>query len=675
MSHTVRTALIAIALAIAGAAAGGLGRAADDAELAGWARDLVAKNAAKRIDAPDFGAGHAWLNVARPLTRAKDLAGKVVVMDFWCYCCINCMHILPDLDFLERKYAGQAFAVVGVHSAKFQNEKDADRVREAVVRYEIRHPVVVDDDFGIWNAYGARGWPHLVVVGPTGHLLAVMGGEGHRAELDAIVGAALAQYGATPGVLDARPLPIALERARRPGEPLAFPGKVAVDAAAGRLYVSDSNHHRIVETDLDGRFLRAFGDGTRGFVDGPAATARFDRPQGLAVDGGVLWVADTENHALRRVTLADGGVTTAAGTGRQGYDHDRSGPGREIDLSSPWDVLPIGGALYVAMAGNHQLWRYDPATGRVGPFAGDGSERKLDAARPRDAAFAQPSGLAWDGTWLYVADSESSSIRRVRLPDGPVETLAGGDADPTNLFAFGLVDGRGDGARLQHPLGVLVVDGRLWVADTYNHALRTIDPATGAVTTAFGDGTAGDAEAPARFREPAGLAAAGGRLYVADTNNHRIRVVDLATRAVRTLPRTSIPLPQAAARAGGASAWPEPSDAARATAPAVTLGADAAVRLTVRLALPEGWHLTEDAPSALRVEGAARVHDAPILGLATTVALGPLPATASALRVRLLYYVCQDGGSCRFRAAEVTVPDALAAGGGAAVVVADAFVP
>ena len=641
-----RFALLAlIAIRAAGtASAGDDGKPVPAAAMA-KARDAVKRYATSKQPAPDFGRGHAWLNVSRPLQLSKDLAGKVVVMDFWCYCCINCMHILPDLDFLERKYEGKAVAVVGVHSAKFVNEKDAENVRQAVIRYEIRHPVVVDSDFAIWNAYGARGWPHFAVVSPTGVLLAAFGGEGHRDDLDAMIAATLEWYGKIPGALDAKPLPIRLERTTTPSAELSYPGKLAVDAAAKRLYVSDSNHDRILELDLTGRFQRAFGDGTPGLVDGPAGTARFHRPQGVCLGAGVLYVADTENHAIRRIRLDTGAVETISGTGKQALiPGDDARPAKGAELSSPWDVLLSGDTLYVAMAGDHRLWRLDLLASKIAPFAGDGSEAKADGPIATNASFAQPSGLSTDGTWLYVADSESSSVRRLRLSTGAVETLAGASSDESNLFAFGRKDGIGFAAKFQHPLGVLFHRGTLFVADTYNHAIRAVDPATGAVTTLLGDGTSGSTDDPPRFSEPSGLAADGDRIYVADSNNHRIRVVDLTTGRVTTLVLTGVPIPQASAKAGGMTdAWPEIAGTVKETRPAVRVKSDAPLSLTMRLDLPTGWHLTEGAPSAVRVEGLGAPVTKAIVSGTTILTVAAIPAAGTSLRVRLLYYVCRMG--------------------------------
>jgi sugar lactone lactonase YvrE/thiol-disulfide isomerase/thioredoxin len=684
MRRSLSVALLAL---VAAAGAQRSAMAEPRPELADWARRVVEANAAKRIAAPDFGLRKRWLNTTRGLTLSNDLRGKVVILDFWCYCCINCIHILPDLAWLEERYQGKAFAVVGVHSAKFENERDAENVMQAVVRYEIRHPVVVDDDFAIWNAYGASGWPHLAVVGPTGHVLWVTSGEGHREELDAIVTAALAHYGKQEGVLDARALPIRLERATRAPAEFAFPAKVAIGAggegpdAAPRLYVSDSNHHRVVELDLDGTFRRAFGSGEAGLENGPADRARFRRPQGLAPKDGWLYVADAENHAIRRIRLADGVVETVAGTGQQGEARVPPKPAREAVLSTPWDLLWVGEDLYVAMAGTHQIWRLD-AQGRMGPFAGDGTERRLDAQGPGAlgrSAFAQPSGLSFDGERLWVADSESSSVRAIRLPTGPVTTLAGGSPDPSNLHVFGLADGTGFDAKFQHPLAVLHHDGKVFVADTYNHAIRVVDARSGATTTLVGMGSPGASDtAPIGFYEPSGLALHEGRLYVADTNNHRIRTVDLATRGVSTLPTKGVPIPEEAARAGGTQRrWPDFPDTHRVTLPAVAVRAGKPATLRVRLTLPEGWTLTEEAPSAIRVEGLGPAVGIPVMGTQVSAPLPEVPEEGATLRIRLLYYVCREAGSCRIRSADLQVPltPSPDANAPSEIAVEDAFVP
>jgi DNA-binding beta-propeller fold protein YncE len=490
----------------------------------------------ERIHAPDFAGGREWLNVPRPLSL-RDLRGKVVLLDFWTYGCINCMHILPDLRRLEQKYRDE-LVVIGVHSAKFTNERNADNLRHILVRYDIDHPVVNDADFRIWREYGARAWPTQVLIDPEGYVVATASGEGKGDAFDRAI-AAVIQVFDEQGRIDRRPLPLSPERDRLKSSALAFPGKVLADEAGRRLFIADSNHHRVLVTDLEGRVHMAIGGGAAaddaelGDEDGAFEDARFYRPQGLALDGDTLYIADTENHTIRAADLLTRRVTTVAGTGRQaGWGAD-GGAARESSLNSPWDLAIDGKLLFIAMAGAHQIWVMDLVRRLVFPYAGSGQEARLDGG-VAEAAFAQPSGLAIDGRTLYVADAESNIVRAIALPpENRVRTIAGGD-----LFEFGHTDGRGDKARFQHPLGIVAAGGRLYVADTYNHCIRQVDPASGVVKTFSGAGDQGATDGPpraARFHEPGGISATSAALYVADTNNHAIRRVSLADGGVTTM--------------------------------------------------------------------------------------------------------------------------------------------
>ncbi len=481
------------------------------------------------VRAPELN-GAAWLNTDHPISLS-DLRGKLVLLDFWTYCCINCMHILPDLKYLEEKYADQPLVVIGVHSAKFENEQDTENIRNAILRYGIKHPVVVDEKHRIWNAYAVRGWPTLVLVDPAGYVLGAVSGEGHREQLDHIIEAALAAY-REDGLLDEQPLPAHLESQTVVDTPLSYPGKVLAHAQSNRIFISDSGHHRIVIASLDGALLETIGTGTAGADDGAFEEATFFNPQGLALDAEHDWlyVADTDNHLLRRLDLRARTVSAVAGTGKQSIGPELSGPAREQGLNSPWDVCFVDGLLYIAVAGPHMIWLYDPASEELRHVAGTGREARIDGPAKR-SAFAQPSGLTTDGSALYVADSEISCVRKITLGDeAEVTTLAGGD-----LFQFGDVDGLGDLARFQHPLGVAWRDGIVYVADTYNHKIRQLDPASRRVSSVFGDGKPGneDGEQP-RFYEPGGISSAGDTLYIADTNNHAIRVADLEHKTVST---------------------------------------------------------------------------------------------------------------------------------------------
>jgi DNA-binding beta-propeller fold protein YncE len=317
---------------------------------------------------------------------------------------------------------------------------------------------------------------------------------------------------------------------------LAFPGKVLADEASGRLFIADSNHHRVLVTTLDGRVTDAIGSGAFGWADGAFEEVRFYRPQGLALDAArrdVLYIADTENHRVRAADLSTRRVATLAGTGRQVPYGGMGGAALETSLSSPWDLACAARLLFVAMAGTHQIWMIDLDRALAMPYAGSGREARADGTID-EAAFAQPSGLALAGPTLYVADAESNIIRAIALPPANrVRTLAGGD-----LFEFGDADGASDAVRLQHPLGVAWDGSRLYVADTYNHRIKVLDPATRRVTAWAGDGEAGSTDGPperARFDEPGGLSAAAGAVYVADTNNHKIRRIDNMTRIITTV--------------------------------------------------------------------------------------------------------------------------------------------
>lgn len=413
--------------------------------------------------------------------------------------------------------------IVGVHSGKFIAERDTANIRDAVVRLGIEHPIVNDRQYRIWRSYAVNAWPTLVLVSPDGYVVGQHAGEATAAQLAPAVEQVIARADAA-GSLRRGPAPLVPEP--QPDTPLAFPQKVAVDSGR-RIAIADTGHDRVLVGTLDeeatvATVVAVVGAGEPGFADGALGEARFHRPHGVLLAGDRLFVADTENHAVREADLASGRVTTLAGTGEQARRWPpRGGRGRDVALNSPWELLLLDGVLYVAMAGSHQLWRIEP-DGGAQPWVGSGAEALHDGP-PESAALAQPSGLATDGVSLFVADSESSAIRAVSLADGRTTTIVG-----TGLFDFGDRDGVGDAVRLQHPLGVAWADGVLLVADTYNDRLKKVDPAARSAETWLG----GD-EGP--FRKPGGLAAARGRVFVADSDQHRILVAELGTGLLREL--------------------------------------------------------------------------------------------------------------------------------------------
>jgi len=481
--------------------------------------------------APDFTGADGWLNTEKPISIA-DLKGQIVVVDFWTYCCINCMHIMPDLKFLEEKYKNDPVVVIGVHSGKFNEEKDADHIRQAVLRHNLAHPIAIDSEMKVWKSYGVHSWPTLVLIAPDGNVVGALSGEGHRDQLDHAIAAILEIYGKN-GKLG-KHISFKTERSSFKSGALEFPGKVLADAEGKRLFVSDTNHHRVLVANLSGEVEQTIGTGAIGLKDGTFAQAEFYQPQGLALsaDGKILYVADTENHALRAVDLEKKTVITLAGNGKQGRRNEMEGLANELSLSSPWDLSRVGNRLYIAMAGTHQIFAMDLTTKQITHFAGDGRERAKEGP-VLQASFAQPSGLATDGKTLYVADSEASSIRAIALGDNPAARTLAGSGD---LFGFGLKDGAGETALFQHPLGLALSGDTLYVADTFNNVIRAIDAKTGTTRTILGNGKKdpGTEEAIGLY-EPGGLSIIGDTLYIADTNHHRILAVDLKTKKAKVL--------------------------------------------------------------------------------------------------------------------------------------------
>lgn len=548
-----------------------------------------------RVRAPELTGGRGWLNTDKPLTLAA-LKGKVVLLDFWTYGCINCVHIIPDLKRLEAKYPNQ-LVVIGVHSAKFENEKETENIRRIILRYELEHPVYNDADFKVWQSYSVRAWPTQVLIDPAGYVIGSVSGEGNYDVIDAAVSKSIDEF-RKRGELNEEPLKLSLERAKVGDMPLAFPGKVFADANGDRLFIADSNHNRIVITRLDGTLLETIGTGQHGSVDGPFNKASFYRPQGMALDGDNLYVADTANHLIRQVDLKAKTVKTVAGTGKQMSAYFRQGPARTIDLSSPWDLELVNRTLYIAMAGPHQIWKMDLDKQEMSTFAGSGREARKDGTL-LEAGFAQPSGITSAGEKLYIADSESNIIREIDTVSGTVQTLVGGD-----LFEFGDADGQGDDVRLQHPLGVFAQGDKVFISDTYNHKIKELNVKQRSVKTLLGTRKPGQADgASTSFYEPGGLSIAKGRMYIADTNNHAVRVVDLTTNTTSTLTTSTLRIkglepPVAAGEASNNDAAPNATEIKTAVQ-RVKAGSNGT--LVIHAALPAGYHLNPAAPQRYRV--------------------------------------------------------------------------
>lgn len=469
------------------------------------------------MKAPEIAlAGLEWFNVAGPLPIAS-LQGRVVILDFWTEGCINCIQIIPTLRRVEEKYPDKV-VVIGVHSPKFANEKHAASVKDAIRRYDIRHPIIHDPQMTIWRAYGVQAWPTLVVIGSDGNVAGTVAGEPDPdrfvAAIDNLVANSAKAGTLKPAALDLTPLP-------EPKGRFLFPGKLKpVPGHDKRWVLADGGHNQIVLLDDSGKEIERYGNGEAGFHDGAKNEARFNHPQGVIGSNDAIFVADTENHAIRRIDLATGAVTTLAGTGKRGTQLGTSAQGHTTALASPWDLEKKGDELYFANAGTHQIGVFDLKNSTVVALAGTGEEGLRDG-RALSASMAQPSGLALsaDNNMLYLADSESSAVRAITLSKDPqIVTLVG-----AGLFDFGWVNGDFHEARLQHPLGVAVNGDQLLVADTYNSAIRELELSKHEVVDFDGGKFTCVDPVCVPTREPAGIVVdTPDRILLVDTGNHRI---------------------------------------------------------------------------------------------------------------------------------------------------------
>jgi thiol-disulfide isomerase/thioredoxin len=427
-----------------------------------------------RVRAPEL-VGRRWLNTGGHDLSLSELRGRVVLLDFWTFCCVNCLHVLDELRPVEERFP-EELVVIGVHSPKFEHEGEPAAVEAAVERYAVGHAVLDDPELVTWQAYTARAWPTLVIVDPEGYVVASMSGEGHAPGIASLVEELVAEH-AAKGTLRRGNAPYAPPPLQQSA--LRFPGKVAL-LPDGSFVVSDTAHHQVVqlEADLETERRRWGGSGV------------FDEPQGVlllptevaARVGYDVLVADSVNHQVKGISLSHNEICTVAGSGRPLRRREGGGPALEQDLSTPWDLAWCDGRVVIAMAGIHQLWALtvdaDPALGRLEVLAGTTQEGLRDG--PGDAAWlAQPSGLATsaDGQRIWVADAETSALRSWSASGLTTQVGAG-------LFDFGHRDGPAGEARFQHPLGVVELpDGSAAVCDTYNGAIRRYDPVANRVTT------------------------------------------------------------------------------------------------------------------------------------------------------------------------------------------------
>ncbi len=491
---------------------------------------------------------------------------------------------------LEQQFPDE-LVVIGVHSAKFPSEKLTENIRQAVLRFGIDHPVVNDAGFKTWNAYAVNAWPTLVLIDPTGRIVGETSGEILAEDFAQQIIEVINQFSDR---IDRAPLDLQSKVQLEPERPLRYPARLLV--VEDSLLIADSGHHRLLQIKLDedggaGELERVFGSGSAGLQDGPAEEAQFNHPHGMGLVGtlekGTLYVADTENHAIRAIDLPTGQVRTVAGTGQKAHGRLTLGQPTEVPLRSPWAVLPLDQYLFIAMAGSHQIWVLINNQ-QIGPFAGTGQEALVDGP-VAESAFNQPSDLSFGQGYLFVADPEASAVRAISLGASPeTVTLVG-----QGLFDFGDIDGATTEALLQHPAGLVFHENKVYVADTYNNKVKLLDPAAGQTETLIGTGQPGMKDgsfAEVQLFEPEGVQAHQQLLYIADTNNHQIRVADLEQRQVYTFTLRGLDrLPRI-----------NSVDQAPQTLPSVEVS-PGQVRLVIDVQLPEGYKRNADIPTQLRI--------------------------------------------------------------------------
>jgi DNA-binding beta-propeller fold protein YncE/thioredoxin-related protein len=459
---------------------------------------------ATKSRAPEFPAGLEWFNVQEPV-RLADQLGRVVLIDFGTFSSIHCQHVLQDLKELRARFRNE-LVVVSVHSPKFTAEKKRSHVLKAINRLHISHPVVHDPDRKLWDIYGTKYWPTQVLVDTEGCILGSMTGDGKKSQLQLII---QYQINRSTGRAENRTPSFSVRPAREAPGVLSFPGRIV--AAPNRIYIADSGHNRILAASASGQVMRQYGNDGAGFIDGNGSMAAFDNPQGMVLVDDFLYVADTGNHAIRRIHTRTNDVVTIAGTGKAGTTASVDIPGTPstVSMSSPTDIVFRNGKLYIAMTGSHQIWRLSLIANTIEVFAGSGYEDLQDGP-PGSAAFSQPSGLALLGDGLFCVDAGTSAVREIDVQSGIVKTVVG-----EGLFDFGDSDGPGAAARLQYPLGIVADPAHqmLWVTDTYNNKIKRIGLSTRYVSSTSCD---------RRLDEPGGLAFHQDTLYIANTNAHEI---------------------------------------------------------------------------------------------------------------------------------------------------------
>jgi streptogramin lyase len=443
-----------------------------------------------------------WLNLPHPL-RLSALRGRLCALAFVNAGSSWSLQRLHDLARLQARH-GERLQVVAVHVPRFDHERDSARIVQRLGRHEFGFPIAHDVGWMAWQQYGIEAWPTVVLIDGNGVIRESVVGHGLFHELDAQVTRLMRELAEVPAPTD----PIELRSQPHTATALRYPIGLAV--SGNYLYVADSGHHRVLECDHAGRILRQFGTGRADLLDGPAETAAFRRPHGLCLQRGALYVADSGNHAIRRIDLRSGEVLTLLGSGQPGPTSPGLVPAPgSVTLDHPRAMAVAGDALLIATSGDNRIWQYDLGTRSLQVAAGSG-ELAVNDGTGEEAAFAEPVALAAVQQLVYVCDGAGSAIRSLNIRNRQVATLVG--QDPWN---HGHADGARSEALLQDPQAIALDPDApmLWIADCGNDLLRTLR---------LGGGELETYPLPRPLHGPSGLAVADGVVWIADTDAHAV---------------------------------------------------------------------------------------------------------------------------------------------------------
>jgi Thioredoxin-like/NHL repeat len=461
-----------------------------------------------------------WLN-ADPQTISAH-RGRVVALLFWNASSVYCHNALADMFQLQRKHP-ENLSVLAIHVPKFAAELEQKTLLDAVNRLDIQLPVANDTQWTAWQHYDIQSWPSVVLIDSNGAIAGQFSGDDCRKDIESRLSALLAEmpYATSPKPknLKAKPKPKVFSALHSPCGLLIH---------NNLLYIADTGHNRILECGFDGRVKRVFGNGLPLYLDGMSTEASFNRPMAMSVAREYLYVADTGNHAIRRVRLMDGFIDSLLGNGKPGQSEDKTvGMFHEVQLNNPSSVSVEQDILVVADSGNNCLRMFNLANKAFSTLVGSGSLGLLDGVGLR-AEMAHPLALSGSKNYLYVAEGSSSSIRTAAVPEGRVNTLIG-----HGLYQYGKEDGLRKSAALQHPSAIAVDEKRgvVWIADAYNHKIRALNMVSNMLSTVPMTQT---------LSNPCALALDDESLWIADSASSQIHRYFIETEY---LSRISIQMP------------------------------------------------------------------------------------------------------------------------------------